>query len=246
MGIPPRLDSLPVLTGVPAVSAAQMAEVDRAAIEEHGIAIEMLMENASYQIARAARLLLGDLAGRRVVCLSGTGNNGGDAIGAARRLRGWGADARCILASAVLHATARLQREIAIRSGVSVLSLEEAELGGADLIIDGLLGYSISGPPRGGVERLIALANAAAVPVLAVDLPSGLDPDRGVPLGAAIRAAWTVTLALPKTGLLAEASRELVGELLLADIGIPAAVYDRFGMDTRRLFAAGDLLHIAR
>jgi len=82
------------------------------------------------------------------------------------------------------------------------------------------------------------------VPILAIDLPSGLHPDTGLPLGVTIRAAATVTLALPKVGLVTTPSRALVGELLLADIGIPASVYERFGIDARRCFVSGDLVRV--
>lgn len=241
------LDALPAVSGVPSVTAAQMAEVDRAAIDEHGITLEMLMENASRQIAVACRALLGDVEGRRIVCLAGTGNNGGDALGAARRLHGWGANVRAVLAAGRerLHGrTNMLQHDILSSMGVPIASIEEARLGDADLLVDGLLGYSVRGAPRGNVELLIREADRSRVPILAVDLPSGLDPDTGAPLGVTIRAAATVTLALPKTGLVRTPSRNLVGELLLADIGIPPAVYERFGIDARRCFVSGDLVRV--
>ena len=114
----------------------------------------------------------------------------------------------------------------------------------ADLLLDGLLGYSARGAPRDTVAELIATANASTVPILAVDIPSGLDPDTGSMPSVAIRAKATVTLALPKTGLLAAGARGAVGELLLADIGIPHLAFARVGIDTRRLFVDGDLVRI--
>ncbi|MEK7285422.1 MAG: NAD(P)H-hydrate epimerase, partial [Chloroflexota bacterium] len=240
------LDVLPAIRSAPTVTAAQMAEVDRVAVEEYGIALEMLMENASRQVAAAARALLEDVEGRTIVCVAGSGNNGGDAIGAARRLHGWGATVRCVLSAAPdrLHATARLQHDILRRLGVPIASADEARFDDADLIVDGLLGYSVSGAPRGDIELLIREADRSRVPILAIDLPSGIDPDTGQPLGIAIRAAATVTLALPKAGLLRTAFRSLVGELLIADIGIPPVVYERFGIDARRLFVSGDLVRV--
>ncbi len=246
MGLP-ALDRLPAVRA-PAVTGAQMAEVDRAAIEDHGIAIEMLMENASHQVAAAARAFLGPVDGRRIVCLSGTGNNGGDAIGAARRLHGWGADARCVLSGPPegLHRTARLQHDIAARLGIPIDGPRRARLEDAELIVDGLLGYSVRGAPRGELELLIREADRSRVPILAVDVPSGMDPDTGQPLGIAIRADVTVTLALPKVGLVRSPARNLIGELLLADIGIPPGVYERFGIDARRLFTESDLVRVER
>ena len=127
---------------------------------------------------------------------------------------------------------------------VPMTAAADARFDGADLIVDGLLGYSAKGAPRGEMESLIRDADRSRVPILAVDLPSGLDPDSGVPLGIAIRAACTVTLAVPKTGLLVTAARNLVGELLLADIGIPPAAYERFGVDARALFTEGDMVRV--
>ncbi len=241
---------LPVARGVPAVTAAQMAEIDRAAVEEIGISIEMLMENAARGVALAARALLGgSVDGRRVVCLAGGGNNGGDALGAARRLHGWGAAVRCVLSGTRddLHGDLnKRQHDIAARAGIEIdVGADHPRLEAAELIVDGLLGYSVRGAPRGSVETLIRAANASRVPILAVDLPSGLDPDTGAPLGAAIRAAATVTLGLPKAGLVGPGARPFVGDLLLADIAVPAYAYDRFGIDARRCFVAGDLVRVA-
>ncbi len=226
---------------MPSATAAQMAEADRIASEELGIPLELLMENASHQIAVAARLFLGGVAGKRIVAFAGRGNNGGDALGALRHLTGWGASVGVVLSGPAerLRPLARRQRDILANLGVT-----HAEAVDADLLIDGLLGYSVSGPPRDAVADLIRAANASRLPILAVDLPSGLHPDTGEPLGVTIRAALTVTLALPKRGLIATRSHALVGELLLADIGVPPQAFDRLTIETRGLFESGDLLRI--
>ena len=96
------------------------------------------------------------------------------------------------------------------------------------------------------MAELVRAANGSRVPILAVDLPSGMHPDTGQPLGITIRAALTVTLALPKRGLLTTESRALIGELLLADIGIPPQAFDPLGIDTRGVFESGDLVRIIR
>ncbi|MBU6422600.1 MAG: NAD(P)H-hydrate epimerase [Chloroflexi bacterium] len=243
------MTELPAARGVPAVTAAQMAEIDRVAVDEIGLSIEMLMENAARGVALAARALLGGTVdGRRVVCLAGSGNNGGDALGAARRLHGWGADVRCVLTGPRddLHGELnKRQHDIVRRAGIEVAGPDDPRLAQAELVVDGLLGYSVRGAPRGSAEALIRGANASGVPILSVDLPSGLDPDTGAPLGAAIRARATVTLGLPKVGLLRMEARPLVGDLLLADIAVPAYAYDRFGIDARGCFVAGDLVRVA-
>ena len=239
------VDELPSVRDVPSATAAQLAEADRIAVEELGIPLELLMENASYQIARAARLYLGGAAGRRIIAFAGSGNNGGDALGALRHLRGWGADVGVVLSSPAerLRPLARRQFDILVALGVD---RDDATLDDAELVIDGLLGYSVSGPPRDAVADLIRAANTSRLPILAVDLPSGLQPDTGEPLGVTIRAALTVTLAVPKRGLLETRSHALVGDLLLADIGIPPQVFDRLAIETRGLFEDGDLVRIIR
>ena len=221
-----------------------MAEADRIASEELGIPLESLMENAAHQIAVAARLFLGRVAGKRIVAFAGSGNNGGDALGALRHLSGWGANVGVVLSRPAerLYPLARRQHDILANLGMK----QDATVDDAELLIDGLLGYSASGPPRDAVADLIRAANASRLPILAVDLPSGLHPDTGEPLGVAIRAALTVTLALPKRGLIAMRSHALVGDLLLADIGIPPQVFDRLTIETRGLFESGDLVRIIR
>jgi hydroxyethylthiazole kinase-like uncharacterized protein yjeF len=221
-----------------------MADVDRIASAELGIPLELLMENASHQIAAAARHYLGAVAGKTIVALAGSGNNGGDALGALRHLSGWGASVSAVLSRPAerLRPLARRQHDILVAIGVS----RDAVVGDADLILDGLLGYSVAGPPRDAVSDLIRAANVSRVPILAVDLPSGLHPDNGEPLGIAVRAALTVTLALPKRGLMTTRSHALIGELLLADIGIPAQAFDRVGIETRGLFESHDLVRIIR
>jgi hydroxyethylthiazole kinase-like uncharacterized protein yjeF len=221
-----------------------MAEADRTASVELGIPLELLMENASHQIAVAARLFLGEVASKKIVAFAGSGNNGGDALGALRHLLGWGASVSAVLSGPTerLSPLARRQHDVLAKLGVRLDAAAEE----ADLLIDGLLGYSITGPPRDAVSDLIRAANASRLPILAVDVPSGLHPDTGEPLGVTIRATTTVTLALPKRGLLTTRSHALVGELLLADIGIPPQAFDRLAIETRGLFAQGDLVRIIR
>ena len=247
------LDDLPVVRDVPTVTAAQMAEIDRITIEELHIPVDVLMENASRQIAAAARAFLGgSVAGQRIVGLVGSGNNGGDTAGALRHLVNWGARV-CAEVSAPQERqreTTRIQlvrlllattAEIAIVHDASQRGLRDLD---ADLLIDGLLGYSARGAPREPVAGLIQAANASHLPILAVDLPSGIDPDTGASTGIAIRATATVTLALPKAGLLVMEARENVGHLALADIAIPHAAFAKLGVDTSRLFQQGDLVRI--
>lgn len=248
------LDELPVATNVPAVTAAQMAKADRITIEELFIGVELLMENASRQIAATARALLGgSVSGKTIVGLIGSGNNGADAAGALRHLAGWGATVRgeCATPQERRHEATRLQlRRLLMATNDSRIATVGDVSGGdtprldGDLVLDGLLGYSARGAPRGGLARVIDAANAGPAPILAVDIPSGIDPDTGVPPGTAIRARATVALALPKTGVVASAGRGFVGALVLADIGIPPLALARVGVDAKRVFEKGDLLRV--
>ena len=247
------LEDLPVVRDVPSVTAAQMAEVDRITIADFQIPVDVLMENASRQIAAAARAFLGgSVAGKRVIGLVGTGNNGGDAAGALRHLLNWGARVSAEFTGPQdrLRDTTRHQvtRILVVGTAEGAVVHDASQTGfrdlDADLLVDGFLGYSARGAPREPVAALIAAANASGVPILAVDIPSGLDPDSGAVTGTAIRAAATVTLALPKQGLVSPKAHDYVGELLLADIAIPHAAFERIGVNTRRLFERGDLVRI--
>src|SRR6266540_5357582 len=136
-------DNLPRVRDFASATAAQMAEADRIASEELGIPLDLLMENASHQIAVAARLFLGGVAGKRIVAFAGSGNNGGDALGALRHLSGWGAHVGVVLSGPAerLHPLARRQHDILASLGVK----QDVAPDDADLLIDGLLGYSASG-----------------------------------------------------------------------------------------------------
>lgn len=250
------LASLPVARDVPSITATQMAEADRVATKELGVPLEALMENAAHQIAAATRAFLGgDVEGKLVAAIVGNGNNAGDALGALRHLAGWGAEVDAYIASPDrLRPLAQMQYDILARLGVALhhaTTLDDRflahRLSGRHVLLDGLLGYSTTGAPRGHVERLIRVANMAGAnaPVIAVDLPSGLDPDTGATLGTeAVRAALTVTLALPKAGLLRPNAREAVGQLVLADIGVPPKAFEALGIDAHAVFASGDLVRI--
>ena len=126
-----------------------------------------------------------------------------------------------------------------------VLGLEAratADLAQADLIVDALIGYGLTGSPRPEVAGWIDRANAAQRPILALDTPSGLDVTTGIPSQPCVRASATLTLALPKIGLLAETARPYVGQLYLADIGVPPEVYQQMGLSVPPVFASEEIV----
>lgn len=234
--------------GIPAISGPAMAGIDRVMMQDLGVDTLQLMELAGYGVAEMARRHTGlDLAsGPAILALAGTGGNGGDAMVAARLLHAWGAAATVLLSKprGDIGGTAGHQLAILDRMGIPVIEPGADALPEADLIIDGLFGFSLSGDPRGEAARLIRLANAHPAPLLAIDVPSGLDATTGHAGDPCIAARWTVTLALPKTGLLSSPDG-LVGERWLADIGVPPEVYAGIGVDVPRdLFARDGLVRI--
>jgi NAD(P)H-hydrate epimerase len=235
---------------VPTVTAAQMREVDRITVEELGISLLQMMENAGRALAELTRIHLGGVRRRRVVVLAGRGGNGGGGLAAARRLAIWGAEVRVVMAhpdNALAEAPAHQLASLRVM-GVPVHRPAEAVslVHEADVVLDALLGYSLEDPPREPEAGMIRIANSHGVPILSLDLPSGLDPDRGVPYDPTIRATRTLTLALPKVGLLRAEAASSVGELWLGDISVPVQAYARLDIHPGSLFAESDLIRIVR
>ncbi len=235
---------------VPAVTAAQMREVDRVVVEHFGISLLQMMENAGRALAELTRIQLSGVRRRRVVVLAGRGGNGGGGMAAARRLAIWGAEVRVVLAhqdEALAEAPARQLASLRAL-GVPVHRPAEAVsvLHEADVVLDALLGYSIDGPPREPEAGMIRFAGTHGTPILALDLPSGLDPDSGLPFDPTVRATQTLALALPKAGLLRAEAASSVGELWLADISVPVQAYAAFDIHPGPLFAESDLIRIVR
>ncbi|MGC4107420.1 MAG: NAD(P)H-hydrate epimerase [Thermomicrobiales bacterium] len=217
---------------ITALSAAAMAEVDRLMLEELGVGTVQLMETAGHAIATFARerCLSDGVAGARIVALAGSGGNGGDALVAARWLAAWGACPSIVLTKPAEAYTGAAAHQLATvqRMGIPLLAVNDP-LPDADLMLDGLLGFSAAGNPRGAVATLIAVANAHPAPILAIDLPSGLDATTGAIGVPCIQATWTLTLVLPKTGLLAPGADAACGEITVADIGVPVEILRRAG-----------------
>ncbi|NLJ25719.1 MAG: NAD(P)H-hydrate dehydratase [Firmicutes bacterium] len=217
------------------LTAAQMRAVDTHVIENVGIPGMILMENAGRQVAEVAATFLEAGKGRKVSILTGKGNNGGDGLVAARYLHNLGYRVRVFLLARSREFTADTlaNYQICGQLGIDLQEVDEKYLPKlrfclslTDLIIDACLGTGIKGPPQGIVDQVIKLVNDLEKPVLAVDVPSGVDATTGEVLGSCIRAAMTVTLAAPKTGLFAYPGAGYVGKLYVANIGIPPYVLD--------------------
>ena len=214
-------------TEVPYLTTNQMIEVDRAMVEDYRIDLVRMMENAGRNLAHLARerFLGGDPRGHRIVVLAGTGGNGGGALVAARRLHNYGAIVSVFVTKPDNEFTAvpGQQLDLLRRMGLTIGSADGVEsVGTLDVVLDGVIGYSIQGAPRGEAGTLIRWANEQAAPVLSLDAPSGVDTTMGTVFEPAVRATATMTLALPKEGLRAPGVETHVGELYLADISVPA------------------------
>jgi len=213
---------------IPHLSTAQMVEVDRAMMEDYHIDLIQMMENAGRNLAQLARMrfLNGDPRGKLVVVLVGSGGNGGGALVCARRLHNWGAKVSVFVAKSPqsFAPVPAHQLDILRRMGIAISPAQSMDTRPADLIIDGIIGYSLRGNPRGFAADMIAWANAQTAPTLALDVPSGINTD-GEIRQPAIRAAATLTLALPKVAFQEAAVSAYLGELYLADISVPPELY---------------------
>ena len=228
----------PLLPTTPAprpLSREELRSIDRRAAEEFGVPTLILMENAG----RGAADLLHTATGATHPCmlvLCGPGNNGGDGGVVARHLDAWGYQTRVVWFAdpAALRGDPAAQWSILEKSGVSQsawrtgdnISGLDAMLADADWVVDGLLGTGLTRPVEGTLLAAIGAINRAGKSVLALDIPSGLDADLGVPLGDAVRATITATFAAPKLGFSAEGADAYTGDVVVVDIGAPRRLLD--------------------
>lgn len=247
MTIPTYADDIPALT------TEQMIEVDRAMMEDYKIELMQMMENAGRALAHLARerFLAGDPRGKHVVVLAGTGGNGGGALVCARRLHNYGAQVQIFIAKRdeAFTPIPAHQLDVCRRMGLDVrlaAEIETAVTHTPDLIIDGVIGYSLKGNPRGGAQTLIQWAGLQSAPILALDAPSGVDTATGQRFFPVIKATATMTLALPKAGLLVAGIEAQVGELYLADISVPPELYaaPALQLKVNHIFAQGDIVRL--
>ncbi len=242
----------PQYTGdLPYLTTEQMIAVDRAMIDDYRIELIQMMENAGRALALVARdrFLGGDPRGKQVVVLAGTGGNGGGTLVAARRLHTWGAQVQVILTrpDPIFTRIPAHQLTILRRMAVPVfLANAVHQTNPTDLVLDGIIGYSLRGAPRGAAADLIRWANQQSAPILALDAPSGVDTTTGTGFDPTIHATATLTLALPKAGLCTPGVEHLVGELYLADIGVPPALYAQppLELNVGPIFATSDVVRL--
>ena len=227
---------------VGSVSSAALRRADAEAASRFGIEPLQLMEVAGWQVARFVGAFMDGIRGKRVSVIAGSGNNGGDALVAARFLLQRGAIVNAsIVPSGDAHSLASRHALTIRRLGIPIADAPQGIDASADVLIDGLFGTGIRLPLRDPAPAIIAAMNATGRPIVAIDVPSGMDADTGVGAEVAVRAAATVTLVAPKAGLTAASN---AGRVFLADIGMPLVL---FGAERNRLaalYALGDLVEL--
>jgi len=216
---------------IPFITTDQMKQVDRILMEELKISLTQMMENAGLNLAILARdvFLKNDLKDKKMIIIAGSGGNGGGALVAARRLANWGADVSVLLSSAKANLKKETKHQFDIIQNMNIQVIDEIH--DADLIIDGIIGYSISGNLKSMIADLIESVNGSGIPVLSLDAPSGLDLTTGIPGKPNVKANATMTVALPKLGLYKMKASKLIGDLYLADISVPPMVYNSLDID---------------
>lgn len=216
-------------------------EVDRRSIEEYGIPGVVLMENASRGLALQAMQMMGwparEIDGEALI-VAGGGNNGGDGFAAARHLHNNRVTARILTTKPLedYFGDAETNLRICRKMGIEVIDASDDPVGALTalpthaLVIDALFGTGLASEVRCEAVDVIAWLNKQWSPVLAVDIPSGLDCDTGEPLGCAVKAAATVTFVGVKKGMLHPQAREYCGEVTVTDIGAPREVVEALGV----------------
>ena len=224
------------------VTAEEMRKLDRHMIDVIGVSAVVLMENAGREVANEVQAFSEKIGiKRRWLVLVGKGNNGGDGFVAARHLSEAGFEVTLVLAEVLAELTdgarktdAVLQLEIAVRLGMSMLfyPLQAIDWQSYDGIIDGLLGTGSKGAPREPYAALIREANESRLPIVAIDIPSGLNADTGAIYDPCIRASLTIALAFLKCGLVQYPGVDVAGEVVVSPIGIPEKNAEQQGVQT--------------
>ncbi|MBQ7502022.1 NAD(P)H-hydrate dehydratase [bacterium] len=209
------------------VSAEEMAAIDRAAIHEIGIPGAVLMEKAGGMAAELIKRMFPHVK-QKIIILCGPGNNGGDGFAAARRLREWGYEAVCLTFTdpGRIKGDAAIWKNVWLNLGGEIEYIEdmdrlEERLRGCGCILDALFGTGLQRPLEGRLGEAVDFINSKDIPVIGMDLPSGIDGDSGQVLGRALRCCRTLTVGLPKWGLYIDPGREYAGKVEVADIGFP-------------------------
>ena len=226
------------------VSSNVLRQADARARDEFGIEPLQLMEVAGWQVARFVEAFMDGVGGKRVLVVAGSGNNGGDALVAARFLHQRGASVSAAIVPGKDPGSLVARHTVTIaRLGIRVSEAPAGIDPSADAIVDGLLGTGVRPPLREPAPRIIAAMNATGRPIVSIDVPSGMDADTADGSENAVRAVATLTLAAPKPGL---TRAQNTGRVFVADIGMPVGLFlaDRTAIEA--IYRAGDLVELVK
>lgn len=220
---------------VPALSRTQLQEIERRMQADYFIDPLQTLENAGRSLAETARYLLdGDLLDRPIVVLAGNESKGSKGLVAARHLLNWGADVQVLCThppDGYTGIAARQLQSLQMMGAPLAWAEEGWELPPCDLVIDAIIGCGLRGNPRGRARDLIQLANSTVAPILSLETPSGLDTESGEIYTPCVHAQATLSLGLPRRGLLAPGTETVRGTLFLGDVGIPGALWWDLGLE---------------
>ncbi|MBC7332055.1 MAG: NAD(P)H-hydrate dehydratase [Synergistetes bacterium] len=215
------------------VTADEMRNVDKYAIEKLGIPGIVLMENAGLRTVIGMREVIPDLLSKKILIVAGKGNNAGDGFVVARHLFNLGGEVKVALCSpsSEIKGDAQVNLEIIKKIGLDIFEIESIGelhmlLEWSDVVVDALLGTGIKGEVKGFFADVIREINDAGKPVVAIDLPSGLEASTGKVYGPCVKANWTFTMCLPKLGLWLYPGSYYTGQIFVVDISIPSWVWE--------------------
>ena len=236
----------------PVLTVDEMREVDRIMIEDIGVSLDQMMENAGRNLAQFIRTEFGPDS--QVCVLVGKGSNGGGGLVAARHLANWGHTVCIVLATPGHYFHDQSMRQLRIVNNMQIPTLHgwlkekspeiAQQFQETDVIVDALIGYSLVGKPQDVYADLIRWANQAQKPVIALDGPSGLNLSSGRCFEPTINAAATLTLAAPKEGLAKNQADKVTGEVYVADISVPDVVWDELNYSVKNLFRLSPILKL--
>ena len=235
---------------LPPIGTAILAEVEQAAVG-YGITRDQMTEAAARAAAALSRKLLENRIGdASVVVLAGNGVKGCVALHTLRILHGFGARCSAVLTGGEREMRPETARAAAVCEGLRLPLLQprspavRSAVADAGLVIDGLVGVGLDGPPREPLAGLIRLANEVRAAVLSLECPSGLEPDKGEPSEPTIKAQTTLALGLPCAGLFSSLAWQFTGELWLCDIGYPPEALEEADLDPEGLFEANEIVRL--
>ncbi len=235
---------------LPPVSTELLARVEESALAL-GVTREQMTEAAARAAAALSRKLLENrIAGATVVALAGNGMKGCVALHTLRVLHGFGADCAVVLAGSEREMRPQTARAASVCEALRIPLLQprspavRAAVADASLTLDGLVGVGLEGVPREPLASLIRLANEVRAIALAIECPSGLEPDTGEPLEPTLKARAALALGLPAAGLLGSLAWQFTGEVWMCDIGYPPEALEQAGLDGTGLFDTNEIVRL--